>query len=164
MPDDFKSSLAVLIVKFLIVGLIAFSTSYLSNGFSEPPPSEMSKKYNEEYRHLTRKPLSSEEFVILQKKGKEYIERLTSPENISDSVQYIILRKLMIVPFISLLWFFLGLKIGFVSKERYGVSILVIAVFSLFSINILETLIYVSFFIIGGLFSRNKIEKNRVEF
>jgi len=146
-------------IKFLIVGLIAFGAAYISDVFSEPPSLAISNKYNEEYNKLTSKPLSSEEFAMLTKKGSKYVEELTNSENTNNSVRYIVARKIVIVPLISFLWIFVGWKIGFERVSHVGWAVLLIGGGSLFSVNILETFFYIASFIIGVFFIRNKARK-----
>jgi hypothetical protein len=143
----------------LCVALIAIAASYVSDILSEPPPLAISQQYNKEYNSKADEMLAQHEFENLKKKEKEYFNQLSGPENTDAAVQYILARKMIIVPITSLLWFLFGLKAGFYEKKYIAVSVLMIAAFGIVFVNVIESLLYTVFFIGGNMLLLRKVNK-----
>ena len=116
---------------------------------SEPPVSTVSLNYQEYYKSKSGGLLSEKEFEALREKEQEYLQEITSPENLRADVEYILGKKLLIIPFLLVVWFLIGFSFRFVDRRYSIAGVFLITALSLLSVNIIESLSYAMTFFIG---------------
>jgi len=132
---------------FLALALLA---SYMSDTLSNPPLSAESLDYKKYYDSLSDQNLSSIEFNALKKRGDENIDNLTSSKNIKEDLNYIVSRKLIVIPLILFMWFMLGYKAGYKENGMLVVSVIVVMIAAMMFVSFIEALSYGALFCIGN--------------
>lgn len=147
------------LLKLLVFALFAFVLSFVSDVVSEPPKLAISEKYHNEYKELANDTLTQKEDEDLKRKEQLFFDELTNKENTAAVIEHIVSRKLFIVPVILVFWFFVGSKFGFAGNKDVLVSVVLIILLSSFNTNLIESLSYSLFFIIGNLLYLRKLKK-----
>lgn len=138
----------------------------MSDRLSEPPDPTFSKKYADEYDKLTADDiLTAKEMDQLDASNQAFLAELAQPENASNSTNYIISRKGIIIPILAFLWFFLAKKGPFNRKDKLWMIVSVALIvspsfFMFYSANLLETSFYAGCFILGVFKSKSKDRPN----
>lgn len=146
------------LLKLPLIALLAFFISFVSDVVSEPPKLAISEKYHNEYKELAD-TLTQKEYEDLKRKEQLFFDELTNKENTAAAIEHIVSRKLFAVPVILVFWFFVGSKFGFAGNKDVLVSAVLIILLSSFNTNLIESLSYSLFFIIGNLLYLRKLKK-----
>jgi len=145
-----------MIKNLLLIIFISVVVSYASDMFSQPSVSPETEQYRKYYESETDNWLSNEDFERLENRGREYIEKLNSPENLQKSVVDIFTKKLIIILIALPIWMIVGIKIIFSNDYNVYISIFLIIFVSLFFVNIIESILYaVSFFVGNRVFKKH---------
>jgi hypothetical protein len=140
-----------IIFKLIILGILAAAASYIGDRLSEPPPSEASLKYHEEYKSKSDTTLSEEEFERLKLDEKKYIEEITSSASLKSDFEHILKRKIMVIPISIMFWLLVGIYYGFKYNRYIVAGVVIIVLVSLININIFESALYGAIFLIGNI-------------
>lgn len=143
--------------KMLIFVLIAFGMIYASDEISQPPDSDEIIEYQEYFKNLPD-TLSHEEFEELRKRSEDLRKK-----NLDPNDHYFLQRKFIVLPFVLVFWFYLGLNYGLTNWTTavitaIFVSMLPYIIMYNFAAGILwETLLYALAFSIGNVIFLRKV-------